>query len=88
MQRDINWIEILNSDDAIKTMHDINISFEEAYSYLQEIVNSQENTNISLEDSIKNYKLGKSLVAYCEQLLDKAKHTIEDVIDSETNSST
>ncbi len=86
MKRDINWIEILNSEDAVQSMHNANISFEEAYSYLQDLVNSQENANISLEDSIKNYKLGRSLVDYCEQVLDKARHTIEDVVESETNS--
>lgn len=65
--------------ESIAQLEEFNISFEEAYKHLEEIVNLQERGGITLEDSIKYYKIGKVLSEYATSVLEKAKLEIEKV---------
>jgi exodeoxyribonuclease VII small subunit len=57
----------------------LNLSFEEIYSQLEQIVNLQEKGEISLEDSIKFYKVGKILAEYAQDILEHARIEVEKV---------
>lgn len=50
--------------------------FEELLQELQEIVSSLESGKLSLEDSVKYYKLGMELSLECQKRLDDAKKVI------------
>lgn len=64
---------------SIEQLEKLGISFEEAYASLEKIVNLQERGEISLEESIKYYKVGKVLAEYANNILEKAKIEIEKV---------
>ncbi len=51
-------------------------SFEGAIEELEKIVTDLEEGDISLEDSIKSYKQGIDLAAYCLSILKKAEQEI------------
>ncbi|WP_069998193.1 exodeoxyribonuclease VII small subunit [Cellulosilyticum sp. I15G10I2] len=51
-------------------------NFEEALKALQHIVGCLEQGDIALEESIKNYKEGMDLAAYCMSVLKKAEQEI------------
>ncbi len=55
----------------------IELSFEEAYKQLSELVKKMESGTMPLADSIKAYDQGMKLKAYCEQLLKEAEMRIE-----------
>ena len=61
-----------------------NLSYEEAFERLQEIINLLEQGNVSLDDSIKYYEQGIFLKNYCEEKLKKAELKIKSVL-NETN---
>lgn len=50
--------------------------FESSILELEEIVSKLENGDISLEESIKVYKKGMDLAAYCTQVLDEAEQEV------------
>ena len=52
-----------------------NLSFEEALKELEEIVNSLERGDVSLEDAIEAYERGSMLKNQCEERLKEAKIT-------------
>jgi len=54
-----------------------NLSFEEAFRSLQEVVDRMEKGNLSLEESIALFELGTELVRHCTDLLDKAELRIK-----------
>lgn len=54
-----------------------NISFEKALEKLEGIVETLENGELSLEDSLKTYEEGVKLANTCQEKLEKAKKTIE-----------
>ena len=56
------------------------MSFEEAYEKLNEIVNKMENSDVSLEESIKYYETGILLKNHCEKKLKNAEVKIKKVI--------
>ena len=56
-----------------------NLSFEEALNELEEIVNSLERGDVSLEDAIKAYERGSDLKNQCEQRLKEAKMKVEKI---------
>ena len=64
-----------------------NLSFEEALKELEEIVNSLERGDVSLEDAIEAYERGSMLKNQCEKRLKEAKLRIENIKDEslETN---
>ena len=68
---------ILEDVTTIEDIKKSNVSFEVAYSKIEEIVKMQEQGNMNLTDSRKYYKLGKLLTEYCEDILNNAKLEIE-----------
>ncbi len=52
------------------------LSFEEAMSNLEEIVEKLEKGELSLDESVENFKKGMELSNYCNELLDKAEKSI------------
>jgi len=50
----------------IESLNIEKMSFEEAYEKLNEIVNKMENSDVSLEESIKYYETGILLKNHCE----------------------
>ncbi len=71
-----------NSLDSITSVEDLKkqkVSFETALNKLEDIVSTQSNTDISLEESIKNFKLSKILSEYCQDILNQAKSEIEEI---------
>ena len=56
------------------------LSFEEALSELEGIVDSLERGDIDLEDSISIYERGVVLKAHCESKLEKAKMKVDKII--------
>ena len=51
-------------------------NFEEAIAALEESVKRLENGDITLEESIAEYKKGMDLAAYCMEVLKKAEQEI------------
>lgn len=49
------------------------LSYEEAYNQLEEILNALENSDLPLEESLKLYEVGAQLAAYCTHKLDEAE---------------
>ena len=60
--------------DKIKSL-----SFEEALSMLDEIILTQSNGVIPLEESIKLYEIGIQLKSFCEEYLNNARMRIEKI---------
>ncbi len=52
------------------------LSFEEAMNNLEEIVANLEKGELSLDDSVENFKKGMELSNYCNELLDEAEKSI------------
>lgn len=52
------------------------LTYEQAYSKLEEILNKLETNNASLDESLELYEEGIKLYAICNKLLDKAKFKI------------
>lgn len=52
------------------------LTFEEAYTKLNNIVNGLERSEISLQESLNAFEEGVKLVKYCNELLDKAQNRI------------
>ncbi len=52
------------------------LTYEQAYSKLEEILNKLETNNASLDESLELYEEGIKLYATCNKLLDKAKFKI------------
>ena len=53
---------------------DKNISFEEAYTKLEQIAERLENSEVSLDESLALFEEGIKLSKYCNEVLEKAKH--------------
>ena len=60
-----------------------NLSFEEALKELEEIVNSLERGDVSLEDAIEAYERGSILKDQCEKRLKEAKMKVEKIQSSQ-----
>jgi exodeoxyribonuclease VII small subunit len=56
------------------------VSFEQAISELEQIVRQLEQGDISLEQSIAHYTRGTALKAHCQQLLQRAKLQVEQIM--------
>ena len=54
-----------------------NLTFEAATARLEEIVKLLERTNTSLDESLKLYEEGVSLVRFCNEALDNAEKRIK-----------
>ncbi len=49
------------------------LTYEEAYAQLEEVLASLETGELSLEESLTRYESGAALAAYCEQKLSEAE---------------
>jgi len=71
--------------DKIEIAEDIQkLSFEEALSELESIVDRLETGNVALEESIEIYRRGSQLRAYCDEKLKSAQAKIEKITGSGT----
>jgi exodeoxyribonuclease VII small subunit len=57
------------------------LSFEDAYSQLEELVAKLESGDMSLEESVSLFERGKALAAHCQSLLDKAELRVKKISD-------
>ena len=58
------------------------ISLEEAFSKLEDIIKNLEDKNISLEDSFKMYKEGIDTLKYCNDKIDAVEKKIQLISDN------
>lgn len=72
----------LQTVQTLQELQKLNPSFEEVYAELQNIVNSQQNQQLSLQQSIDMYKLSKIYIEYCSQILNQATLEIEKIENS------
>ncbi|MEM2339617.1 MAG: exodeoxyribonuclease VII small subunit [Nitrososphaerales archaeon] len=56
------------------------LSFEEAYSRLEEVLKRMEDPQITLEESIKLFKTGVALYKRCKFLIDSASLSVKEVL--------
>lgn len=57
------------------------LSFEQAYSQLEEVVAKLESGEMNLEESVTLFEQGKQLAAHCQSLLDKAELRVRKLSD-------
>ena len=61
-------------------MSNINeLSFEEAYAQLEDVIGKLESGELSLDESVTLYEQGRQLSAHCQDLLDKAELRVRQV---------
>ena len=58
-----------------------NIDFEKSLSKLESIVEVLESENVSLEESVKKFEEGISLVKYCQKQLEDAELKVNKLLD-------
>ena len=61
-----------------------NLSFEEAYAQLEEIVTRLEAGNLPLEETVRLYEQGQALARRCEELLEAAELRVQQIDDDGT----
>lgn len=69
----------------MKTKNSIpeNLSFEEAYAELEQIVQTLDTSNTTLADSITLYEKGQLLIQHCSTLLKEADLKLQTIVDTE-----
>lgn len=55
------------------------MTFEEAFSELEEVVNRLEVGGLPLEDSLALFERGQTLAAHCSELLDEAELKVKQI---------
>ena len=68
--------------------HNENITFEEAVARLEQIVRSMEEGKLSLDDSLKAFEEGISLVRFCNGKLDSAEQRVRILLTGEDGTMT
>ena len=53
------------------------LTFEEAYARLEEVLSRLQMGNMTLDDSLADYEEGMALAAHCQSLLDAAELRVE-----------
>ncbi len=61
-----------------------NLSFEEAYAQLEDIVVRLEGGNLPLEEAVSLYEYGQALARRCEELLTAAELRVQQIDDDGT----
>lgn len=61
-------------------MTDLQFTFEQAYSRLEEILEKMNSSSISLEDSLSLYEEADRLIVFCNKKLQTAEQKIETLI--------
>jgi len=60
------------------------LSFEEAYTQLEDIVARLEAGNLPLEETVRLYERGQALARRCEELLEAAELRVQQIDDNGT----
>lgn len=55
------------------------LDFESALERLEEVVRSLETSELKLEDSVRLYRQAMMLVKICQERLDQAQHSVEEI---------
>lgn len=61
-----------------------NLSFEEAYAELEQIITRLESGELPLDESVTLYERGRKLSEHCQTLLDKAELRINQLAEDGT----
>jgi exodeoxyribonuclease VII small subunit len=61
--------------------------FEKALEELEALVEQMESGDLSLDESLKQFKRGVELTRHCQGVLDQAQQTVEKLIDTNDESS-
>jgi len=61
--------------------------FEKALEELETLVEQLESGNLSLDQSLKQFKRGVELTRHCQGVLDEAQQTVQKLIDPDDESS-
>jgi exodeoxyribonuclease VII small subunit len=64
-----------------------NLSFENAYAELEQIVHTLDTSNATLAESISLYEKGQLLIQHCNKLLKDADLKLQTILDNEENPS-
>ena len=56
------------------------LSFEEALTQLQEVVSRLETANLSLDQTIDDFRRGTELAAYCQRLIAEAELKVTELV--------
>ncbi len=64
-----------------------NSGFEEALSDLETLVEQLESGDLSLDESLKQFKRGVELTRHCQSILEQAQQTVEQLIVANDESS-
>lgn len=70
-------------NDKKETLPDFEKSLEE----LETLVEKLESGDLSLDDSLKQFKRGVELTRHCQGVLEKAQQTVEKLVDNNDESS-
>ena len=62
-------------------------AFEEALSELESLVEQLESGELSLDQSLKQFKRGVELTRHCQEILDQAQQVVEKLVDPNDESS-
>lgn len=61
--------------------------FEKSLEELENLVEQLESGDLSLDDSLKQFKRGVELTRHCQGVLEKAQQTVEKLVDNNDESS-
>lgn len=70
------------------TLNIEDLSLEEGFEKIEEIMNEMSDADVSLEESFEKYKLGMELLKHCSDKIDKVEKQIQiltekDIVDNE-----
>jgi exodeoxyribonuclease VII small subunit len=66
---------MIDTERGAQSLDDL--SFEEAYARLEEVLSRLQMGNMTLDDSLAAYEEGMALAAHCQTLLDAAELRVE-----------
>jgi exodeoxyribonuclease VII small subunit len=66
---------MIEAEEGAQSFDDL--SFEEAYARLEEVLSRLQMGNMTLDDSLAAYEEGMALAAHCQTLLDAAELRVE-----------
>ena len=61
--------------------------FEKSLAELESLVEQLESGELSLDDSLRQFKRGVELTRHCQGVLEKAQQTVEKLVDNDDESS-
>ena len=75
----------MNTPESNKTQPVEMLSFEQAFSELEEITKSLETDGQSLEQALELFERGQALIQHCTSLLDQAELKVQQITGDEIN---